>query len=93
MTVAVESSASVPAAGHQGLVRVDLRALDYHDRRQRLLSALRALAPGEEMQVLSDRDADVYWLRYEIEVRMPQRYRWSLPREDVGTTRTTVRLP
>lgn len=72
---------------------VDLCGLDYYERRRRLFDALRTLEPGEEVQLISDRADDVYWLRYEMEARIPQRYCWSLLQEGYGTTRTTVGLP
>ena len=72
---------------------VDLRGLDFYDRRRRLLSALQTLEQGERVHVLCDRADDVLWLRYEVEARVAERYSWSLPDEDRGIARTTVERP
>jgi uncharacterized protein (DUF2249 family) len=72
---------------------VALEGLDYYARRRRLFTALRGLAPGQQMELSSDRVEDVYWLRYEMEARMPQRYCWSAPLEGSDTARVVVGLP
>lgn len=77
--------------GCRGTRRVDLCGLDYGDRRRRLFSALRALDPGEQIEVISDQADDVLWLRYEVEARIAERYFWSLPDEGGETARITVR--
>jgi uncharacterized protein (DUF2249 family) len=79
------------AAEVRGAARVDLRGLDYYARRRRLLSALRDLAPGDRVQVISDRADEVVWLRYEVEARVAERYGWSLPDEGDGAVCTTAR--
>lgn len=73
--------------------QVDLSGLDYHERRRRLFTALRALQPGQVLRLNSDQADDVYWLRYEAEVRMSQRYYWSLPSGMPGAVETIVRCP
>jgi len=73
--------------------QVELSGLDYYDRRRRLFTALRSLKPGQEVQLSSDHAEDVYWLRYEMEARMPQRYSWSAPLETSDTARVVVGLP
>ncbi len=91
----VHGGQQVPASAgsHSAALRVDLCGLDYYLRRQRLFAALRALLPGQVLRVLSDRGEDVYWLRYEAEGRMRQRYRWSLPSVLPDAAETLVRLP
>lgn len=72
---------------------VDLRGLDYYACRQELFAALRALLPGQQLQLVSEQVDDFYWLRYEAEARMRQRYRWSPARDMPGAVQTFVRLP
>src|SRR3954451_24629624 len=72
---------------------VALNRLDYYAHRRRLFTALRSLAPGQEMELSSDRAEDVYWLRYELEARMSQRYSWPAPLETPAAARVIVRLP
>lgn len=83
-----------PATGERDLdSRVDLCGLDYYGRRQRLFTALRGLQPGQVLQLISEQADDVYWLRYEAEARMAQRYRWSLPTGTPGAVEPIVQLP
>lgn len=72
---------------------LDLCGLDYYERRQQLLVALRALRPDQVLRLTSDQADDVCWLRYEAEARISQRYRWSLPLETSGAAEIVVRLP
>jgi len=73
--------------------RLSLRGLGYYVRRERLFAALRALLPGQVLRLTADRAGDVRWLRYEVEARMSQRYRWSLPLDVAGAAEIVVRLP
>ncbi|HEY9265057.1 MAG TPA: hypothetical protein VIQ11_10665, partial [Mycobacterium sp.] len=81
--------------GAEGRSRsVDVRGLDYYNRRHHIFTAVDGLAPGRELQLISDRLNDVTWLRYEMEARSPRRYFWSQPQElEAGMVRTTVRCP
>lgn len=88
---AVGSAHTQAGAGGLGCPWVDLRGLDYYDRRRRVFAALRDLGPGEQVSLTSDRADDVLWLRYEVEARVAERYCWSLPDEGHGTVRTTAR--
>ena len=85
-------STAAGATASTGLRHVELNGLDYYARRRRLFTALRSLAPGQEMELSSERADDVYWLRYEMEARMPQRYWWSAPLEASGEARVVVGL-
>jgi uncharacterized protein (DUF2249 family) len=58
---------------------LDLRGLEFHDRRDLLFKALHALAPGEALRVTTDRGADLTWLRLESEMRCTRRFGWSMP--------------
>ena len=63
---------------------LDLRALDFADRRRRLFTALRDLRAGEELRLTGLRTGDLYWLRYEMEARLDHRFCWSPTAEDPG---------
>ncbi|HET7326598.1 MAG TPA: hypothetical protein VFJ14_04850 [Nocardioidaceae bacterium] len=89
--VARPASRLRPGASLAGPAPVDLRGLDYYARRQRLLEALRDLPDRGEVCLISDRAADVHWLRYEVEARTTRRYGWSLPAETSGGAHTIVR--
>ncbi|MGH3414613.1 MAG: hypothetical protein ACRDPH_16170 [Marmoricola sp.] len=68
-----------PAGGPRD--RVDLVGLDFYTRRDRLMSSLRDLRPGQGLELACEPGEDLSWLRFEIEHRVSDRYRWSLPRE------------
>lgn len=76
-----------------GELRVDLRGLDYFERRRCVFEALRALGPQETLRLTSGQADDVSLLRFEAEARLPRRYRWSLPSGRTGADETLVRLP
>jgi uncharacterized protein (DUF2249 family) len=78
--------------GSPSTAGIDLRNTRYHDRRDQLLSALRELRPGQELQVTSDRAEDVYWLEWEAEARLQRAYSWSPAPGPAGAARTAVRL-
>ena len=74
---------------------LDLRGHDFAARRRCLFAALRCLHPGDELVVISTRPGELRWLRYEMEARMEQRYRWSRSAETRAGdgVHTVVRLP
>ncbi|MBO0812145.1 MAG: hemerythrin domain-containing protein [Microlunatus sp.] len=79
-----------PAAGSRRTL--DLRGVDFYNKRHRLYTALRALAPGEEVRVISDRPHDLTGLRYDMEERIAERYSWITQHGDAGPC-TIVRRP
>ena len=71
---------------------LDLRGLDYYNRRHALYTELRALAPGEEVRLISERQHDLSWLRYEMEERIAQRFSWTTETKD-AVPYTVIRRP
>ncbi|QGN32049.1 hemerythrin domain-containing protein [Microlunatus sp. Gsoil 973] len=71
---------------------VDLRGLDYYNRRHLLYTALRRLGPGEEVRVISERPHDLSGLRYDMEERIAQRYSW-ITHQGENAAYTIVRCP
>lgn len=78
---------------HRTCPEADLRGLGYPDRRDVLFEALHRLRPGESLRIVSDREDDVTWLRFEVETRRLARFGWSLPApfEGAGARQITVR--
>lgn len=75
-----------------GIRTFDLRGLGYYDRRHVLYTALRDLAPGAEVRVLSDRPHDLVGLRYDMEERIAQRYSWTTQQGEMAPY-TIIRCP
>lgn len=65
------------AAAPVGRPRVNLCGAGYYSRRARLLGALQALRPGEEVEVLNLPDGGLRELQMELEARLMQSFRWS----------------
>lgn len=70
----------------------DLRELDYYNRRHVLYTALRDLAPGQEVRVISERPHDLTGLRYDMEERIAQRYTWTTYQGETAPY-TIIRCP
>jgi uncharacterized protein (DUF2249 family) len=88
---AAHSGGSV-ASTHRDPRILDLRGLDYYNRRHLLYTALRRLAPGEEVRVISERPHDLSGLRYDMEERIAQRYSWNTHQAENAAC-TVVRCP
>lgn len=87
--------ADAPAADRPataGRRTLDLRGLDYYNRRHLLYTALRALGPGEEVRVISERAHDLSGLRYDMEERIAQRYSWTTQQGEAAPY-TIIRCP
>lgn len=70
---------------------LELCALDYHQCRRQLRTALQRLEPGRALALTHGHELQS--LRYEIEATTLQAYRWSLPtphEEDPAVSTTVV---